>query len=162
MNHLMSIKASWKSIDLLCFPGGSDGKSVCLQSGKPGFNSWVRKNPWRRKWQPTPVLLPGKFHGWRSLVGYSPLGCKESDMTVWLHFQEYVHHLASLIQGTWILSKLQETVEDRGDWWATVQGLQRVRHDWMTKQQQEHVQQELESDAYHFWTYSIWHAKHPH
>ena len=36
---------------------------------------------WRRKWQPTPVFLPGESHGWRSLVGYSPLGCKESDTT---------------------------------------------------------------------------------
>ena len=36
------------------------------------FDSWVGKIPWRRKWQPTPVLLPRKFHGWRSLVGYSP------------------------------------------------------------------------------------------
>ena len=43
--------------------------------GRPGFDPWVRKIPWRRKWQPTPVLLPGKFRGWRSLVGYSPWGC---------------------------------------------------------------------------------------
>ena len=41
--------------------------------------------PWRGNWQPTPVLLPGKFHGLRSLVGYNPRGCKESDMTVLLH-----------------------------------------------------------------------------
>ena len=41
----------------------------------------VGKIPWRRKWQPTPVFLPGKSHGQRSLVGYSPWGCKESDMT---------------------------------------------------------------------------------
>ena len=40
-----------------------------------------RKIPWRRKWQPTPVLLPGKFHGLRSLLGYSPWGRKESDTT---------------------------------------------------------------------------------
>ena len=40
---------------------------------------------WRRKWQPTPVFLLGKYYGWRSLVGYSPWGCKESDMTEWLH-----------------------------------------------------------------------------
>ena len=46
-----------------------------------GFNPWVGKIPWRRKWQPTPVLLPGKSHGWRSLVGYSPWGRKELDMT---------------------------------------------------------------------------------
>ena len=37
--------------------------------------------PWRRKWQPTPVFLPGKFHGYRSLVGYSPWGHKELDTT---------------------------------------------------------------------------------
>ena len=41
---------------------------------------------WRRKWKPTPVFLPGESHGWRSLVGYSPWGRKESDMTEWLHF----------------------------------------------------------------------------
>ena len=43
-----------------CFPGGSDGKRIHLQCRRPGFNPWVRKIPWRRKWQPTPVLLPGK------------------------------------------------------------------------------------------------------
>ena len=45
------------------------------------FNPWVRKIPWRRKWQPTPVFLPGKPHGWKSFVGYSPWGHKESDTT---------------------------------------------------------------------------------
>ena len=60
--------------------------SVCLQCGRPGFNPWVGKIPWRRKWQSTPVLLPGKSHGRRSLVGYSPWGCKESDTTERLHF----------------------------------------------------------------------------
>ena len=40
---------------------------------------WVRKIPWRRAWQPTAVFLPGESHGQRSLVGYGPLGCKESD-----------------------------------------------------------------------------------
>jgi len=43
--------------------------------------SWVGKIPWRRKWQPTLVLLPGQFHGQMSLVGYSPWGCKESGTT---------------------------------------------------------------------------------
>ena len=41
---------------------------------------------WRRKWQPTPVFLPGKSHGWRSLVGYCPWGRKESDTTERLHY----------------------------------------------------------------------------
>ena len=40
--------------------------------GRPGFNSWVGNNPWRREWQPTSVFLPGELHGQRSLVGYSP------------------------------------------------------------------------------------------
>ena len=46
-----------------------------------GFDPWVRKIPWRREWQPTSVFLPGKSHGQRSLVGYSPLGHKELDTT---------------------------------------------------------------------------------
>ena len=67
-------------------PGGSDGKSICLQCGRPGFNPWVGKIPWRRKWHPTPVFLPGESHGRRSLVGYSPWGCKQPDATERLHF----------------------------------------------------------------------------
>ena len=42
---------------------------------------WVGKIPWRRKWQPTPVCLPGESHGWRTLMGYSPWGHKELDTT---------------------------------------------------------------------------------
>ena len=68
------------------FPGGSDGKSICFQCERPGFRPWVGKIPWGGKWQPTPVLLPGKFHGWRSLVGYSPWGHRELDKTEWLQF----------------------------------------------------------------------------
>ena len=56
----------------LDFPGGSDGKAFCLQCRRPGFNPCFRKIPWRRNWQPTPVFLPGKSHGRRSLVGCSP------------------------------------------------------------------------------------------
>ena len=56
-----------------------------LQCGRPEFDPWVRKIPWRRKWQPTPVLLSGESHGGRSLVGYSPWGRKESETTEWLH-----------------------------------------------------------------------------
>ena len=46
-----------------------------------GFDPWVKKIPWRRKWQPMPVFLPGESQGQRSLVGYSPWGCKELDTT---------------------------------------------------------------------------------
>ena len=54
--------------------------------GETRVRSLGWEDPWRRKWQPTPVLLLGKFHGLRSLVGYSPWGHKESDTTEWLHF----------------------------------------------------------------------------
>ena len=46
-----------------------------------GFNPWVGRIPWKREWQPTPVILPGEFHGQRSLAGYSPWGHKESGTT---------------------------------------------------------------------------------
>ena len=48
------------------------GKESACQCGRHRFNPWVWKIPWRRKWQPTPVFLPGKFHEQRNLVGYSP------------------------------------------------------------------------------------------
>ena len=72
------------------FPGGSEGKSICLQGRRPRFDPWVGKIPWRRKWQPTPVFLSGESHGRRSLVGYSPRGHKESDTPeqLHLHFQD--------------------------------------------------------------------------
>ena len=66
------------------FPGGSEVKA-CLECRRPGFDPWVGKIPWRRKWQPTPALLPGESHGGRSLVGSSPWGRKESDTTERLH-----------------------------------------------------------------------------
>jgi len=67
------------------FPGGSDGKvSACNAEDLDSIHG-SGISSWRRKWQPTPVLLPGKFHGWRSLVGYSPWGYKELDMTEQLH-----------------------------------------------------------------------------
>ena len=52
-----------------------------MSCGRLGFNPWVGKIPWRRKWQPTLVFLPGEFHEQRSLAGYSPWGHKQSDTT---------------------------------------------------------------------------------
>ena len=53
----------------------------CCQCWTHGFSPWAGKMPWRRKWQPTPVFLPGESHGQRSLGGYSPWGRKEPDTT---------------------------------------------------------------------------------
>ena len=62
------------------FPDGSDGKESACNAGDPGLIAGLGI-PWRRKWQSTPVFLPGEFNGQRSLAGYSPWGHTELDMT---------------------------------------------------------------------------------
>ena len=61
-------------------PRWLSGKESACKHRRCGFDSWAGKIPWMRKWQPTPVFLPGKFHGQRRLKGCSPQGHKESDM----------------------------------------------------------------------------------
>ena len=76
----------------------------------------------RRQWHPTPVLLPGKSHGWRSLVGCSPWGRWGSDMTEWLHF----HFSVSCIgegNGNPLQCSCLENPRDGGAWWAAVYGV---------------------------------------
>ena len=77
---------------------------------------------WRRQWHPTPVLLPGKSHGRRSLVGCSPWGCEESDTTEWLHF-----HFSLSCFGEGSGNPLQcsclENPRDSGAWWAALCGV---------------------------------------
>ena len=66
------------------FPGGTSGEEPAYQCRRPKrcrFDPWVGKLPWRRKWQPAPIFLPGEFHGQRSLAGCSPWGHTESDTT---------------------------------------------------------------------------------
>jgi len=59
--------------------------SPCRRCRRCRFDSWVRNMPWSRKWQPTPVFLPEKFHEQRSLAGYSLWSLKESDATEYAH-----------------------------------------------------------------------------
>ena len=63
---------------------GEEPACRCKRDRRCRFSPWVGEIPWRRKWQPIPVCLPGKYHGQGSLAGYSPRGCTESDMTEWL------------------------------------------------------------------------------
>ena len=75
-------KISFELLAIIMNPGGSDGKeSACNARDWGSFSPSLRKIPWRREWLPTPVFLPGKFHGQITLVGYSPWGHKESDMS---------------------------------------------------------------------------------
>ena len=81
---------------------------------------------WRRQWHPTPVLLPGKSHGWRSLVGCSPWGHEESDMTERLHF----HFLLSCIgeeNGNPLQCSCLENPRVGGAWWAAIYGVAQSR-----------------------------------
>ena len=71
------------------FSGGSDGKASVCNVGDPGLTPGLGGSPGEGKWQPTPLLLPGKSHGQRSLVGYSPWCCEESDTTERLHFTSF-------------------------------------------------------------------------
>ena len=80
------------------YPGGPSGKESacpCERCERCSFDPWLGKIPRSRKWQPTSVFLPRKFHRQRRLTGYSPWGCKESDMTEWLRTQ----HTHLLCQG---------------------------------------------------------------
>ena len=87
---------------------------------------------WRRQWQPTPVLLPGKSHGRRSLVGCSPWGRWESDTTERLHF----HFSLSCIgegNGNPLQCSCLENPRDGGAWWAAVYGVaqSQTRLEWL-------------------------------
>ena len=81
---------------------------------------------WRRQWHPTPVLLPGKSHGWRSLVGCSPWGHEESDTTGRLQF----HFSLSCIgegNGNPLQCSCLENPRDGGAWWAALYGVAQSR-----------------------------------
>ena len=81
---------------------------------------------WRRQWHPIPVLLPGKSHGWRSLVGCSPWGRSESDRTERLHF----HFSLSCIgegNGNPLQCSCLENPRDGGAWWAAIYGVAQSR-----------------------------------
>ena len=113
------------------FPGKSTGVGChcllhfCLLVSLIRKKSWIllisRSWVWKRHWQPTLVLLPGKSHGRRSLVGCSPWGRFESDTTERLHF-----HFSLSCMGEGNGNPLQcsclENPRDGGTWWAAVWG----------------------------------------
>ena len=101
--HCSSLTTSWSWVQSLHLPGlqtlnhdshysftyqgflgSSAGEKSACKCRRPWFHSWVRKFPWRKDRLPTPVFLPGEYLWTEELVGYSPWGRKESDMTEWL------------------------------------------------------------------------------
>ena len=94
-------------------------RAWCLVWDDSGLDLAGATDQRRRQWHPTPVLLPGKSHGWRNLVGCSPWGCEESDMTERLHF----HFSLSCIgegNGNPLQCSCLENPRDGGAWWAAV------------------------------------------
>ena len=108
-------------------PSDSQTVESACQCRRHGFDPWVGKTPWRRKWQPTPVFLSGRSHGQRSLLSCSPWGHKR------------VGHDLATEEGKWQPSPVFCLGEpmDRGVWWATVHGVTRVGHKLTTKWQQQ-------------------------
>ena len=117
-------------------PGISWPPTFALQSPlmkRTSFFDVSSIRSWRRQWPPTPVLLPGKSHGRRSLVGCSPWGRKEPDTTEWLHF----HFSLSCIgegNGNPLQCSCLENPRDGGAWWAAIYevALSRTRLKWLS------------------------------
>ena len=104
---------------VLRLPLGLSGKESayqCRRCRRRGFDPWVGKIPWSRKWQPTSVFLPGLSHGQRSLVGYSPWGCKASDITECTHTHTHTRNLDKRYDS--ICRAVKETQVSRRDLWA--------------------------------------------
>ena len=79
--------------------GGASGKELACQCRRHKwcrFHPWVGKIPWRRKWQPTPVFLPGELHGQKSLVGYSPWGLRNRTWLSNFHFHFFRENVLEL------------------------------------------------------------------
>ena len=100
--------------------------SSCFTHGRRHFYQ-------RRHWRPTPALLPGKSHGWRSLVGCSPWGREESDLTEQLHFYFSLSRTGEG-NGNPLQCSCLENPRDGGAWWAAICGVaqSRTRLTWLS------------------------------
>ena len=114
------------------FPGGTNGNEPtcqCRRFRRCGVDPWVKKSPWRRKWQPSPVFLPEKSHGQRSLVDLSLWCHKESDTTEWLNNNNNkIHYWSGEGNGNPVQYSCLKNSMDRGTWQATVHSVAKRNH----------------------------------
>ena len=115
----------------------------------------------RRQWHPTPVLLPGKSHGRRSLVGCSPWGCEELDTTEWLHF----HFSLSCIgegNGNPLQCSCLENPRNGGAWWADIYGVtqSQTRLKWLSSSSSKQRRRRHVLFSMHSFIYGVlqWHC----
>ena len=106
----------WKWFGFPRWLRSQESACQCRRCKRRGLDFSVRKIPWRRKWQPTPVFLPGKSHGQRSLVGYCPWGHKGSDMTEQLNSNNNKNDLLNFFLK--IETSLQHLTGFLLIWWA--------------------------------------------
>ena len=131
---------------ILWWRSSKESACPCRRCKRCGFDLWVGKIPRRRKWQPTPVFLPGKSHEQRSLADYSPWGHKELDTTIATSLVAQMVKRLSTMQETQVRSLGREDPLEkemaihssilawRIPWmerpsWLQSMGLQRVGHD---------------------------------
>ena len=96
-NMLNKVLSGIKSTGLPRWHSGKESACQGRRRKTHGFNPWVRKIPWRRKWQPTPVLLLEKFNGRRNLADYSPWGAESQSrlsMHTWLNIKYFLDCLS--------------------------------------------------------------------
>ena len=74
------VKRALTKVQLPRWRSGKESTCQCGRCRRHRFDPWVRKIPWGKKWQPTPAFSPGKSHGQRSMVVYSPGGCNKQDV----------------------------------------------------------------------------------
>ena len=79
---------------------GKESTCQCWRCRRCGFNPWIRKSPWRRKWHPTLVFPPGESHGQKSLVSYSPQCCRVRHGWATEHRCTHIHHNFFLIKAS--------------------------------------------------------------
>ena len=131
MKLFLECKRKFLDIILICLkirafrdPGSPVVKTLPSKCRECGFEPWSG----RRQWHPTPVLLPGKSHGRRSLVGCSPWGHEESDTTEQLHFRFSLSCIGEG-NGNPLQCSCLENPRDGGAWWLPSMGSHRVGHD---------------------------------